>query len=72
MTTTTTTTDGRTCSSCPWWLADDTSVPIGQPDGLPTDGQCRRFPPSRSDGQWPTTNSDEWCGEHPERRPVDD
>ena len=46
------------CETCQYWR---------RPKRSSTDqdtGECRRHAP-RDDGTWPSTDIDEWCGEHP-------
>lgn len=54
-----------TCATCLMWVEQRPAA-----DGSRY-GQCRRFAPvagQRQDGKWqtrwPTTNPDEWCGDH--------
>lgn len=63
----------RRCSTCTFWQPDASHVQGHQ------QGQCRRHPPRHSEPihlgygepvqspKWPTTEHDDWCGEHRER-----
>jgi hypothetical protein len=66
-----------TCATCPWWAGfperveyrwdpgTDTQMEVRTPNEK---GECRRRPP-RPPREFPTTSLEDWCGEHPERRP---
>ena len=66
-----------TCASCPWWSGfperveyrwnpgTDAQMEVRTPNEK---GECRRRPP-RPPREFPTTSLEDWCGEHPERRP---
>jgi hypothetical protein len=66
-----------TCATCPWWSRFPEHVEfrfVPGPDGgqeeirTPNDkGECRKLPP-RFTRTFPISDSDDWCGEHPERR----
>jgi hypothetical protein len=67
--------DDRTCATCPWWsrfpervefrLGDDaTQLEIRTPNEK---GECRQAPPAFT-RDFPVTDSDDWCGRHPDRR----
>jgi hypothetical protein len=69
--------DVADCATCPWWsrLPDrvefrwvsesDTQEEIRTTNDR---GECRRYPP-RPTRDFALTEQDDWCGEHPERRP---
>jgi len=67
--------DGATCASCPWWSRFPERVEFRMDeDGVQQEirtpnetGECRKYPP-RPPSEFPATDSDDWCGEHPERR----
>ena len=67
--------DEALCASCPWWSqfpervefrmdADGTQLELRTPNEK---GECRQHPP-RPPREFPVTDSDDWCGEHPQRR----
>jgi hypothetical protein len=67
--------EAATCATCPWWSQyperveyrmdeTGTQLEIRSPNER---GECRKYPP-RASGEFPVTDSDDWCGEHPERR----
>ncbi len=69
--------DGPTCATCPWWSRLPERVEFRWSPGpdarqeeirTPNDkGECRKYPP-RAARDFPFTDVDDWCGEHPERR----
>ena len=68
--------DGPTCATCPWWSpfperveyrwssSEGAQVEVRTPNEK---GECRNSPP-RPPREFPATDPDDWCGEHPERR----
>lgn len=67
--------DEATCESCPWWSRfpervefrmgeDGTQLELRTPNEK---GECRKHPP-RPPSEFPMTDFDDWCGEHPKRR----
>lgn len=54
-----------TCKTCPWWAPIGTAMP-GHTQSF---GVCNRFPPQGKPAEHPVTDYDDWCGEHPERKP---
>jgi hypothetical protein len=69
--------EGPTCATCPWWSRYPERVEFrtnagGEQEEIRTQnerGECRKYPP-QPPGEFPVTDSDDWCGEHPERRPA--
>jgi hypothetical protein len=64
-----------TCATCPWWSRYPERVEFRMGSGgrqeeirTPNErGECRKYPPPPP-GEFPVTDSDDWCGEHPRRR----
>jgi hypothetical protein len=67
--------DEATCAGCPWWSRypekiefrmgeDGTQLELRSPNDR---GECRKYPP-RAASDFPVTDHDDWCGEHPLRR----
>jgi hypothetical protein len=57
----------RVCAACGYWNPVDQRRDESSASAV--FGECRRYPPSRvaaSEGSWPTTQMDEWCGEFKE------
>ena len=63
------------CATCPWWrrLPERVEFHWSFEDGqqvetrTPNDrGECRRYP-RRPPRDFPLTELDDWCAEHPER-----
>jgi hypothetical protein len=62
------------CEDCPFWK----HFPVGRNRVNADFGECRRHPPvGRHEeglvtvgypGYWPTTDSEDFCGEHPDNR----
>ncbi len=70
--------DGATCATCPWWSRYPERVEFRWLPGAEDQeeirtanekGECR-FAPPRPPREFPATDSDDWCGRHPERRPA--
>ena len=69
----------RACRECKFWLAtqgrdpaDPTRIMMVSDPEKATIGQCRRWAPTPGTamvlGEWPKTNSTDWCGEWGTRR----
>jgi len=66
-----------TCATCPWWSRFPEHVEFrfvpGSDGGqeeirTPNEkGECRKLPPLFT-RTFPISDSDDWCGEHPERK----
>jgi hypothetical protein len=57
------------CATCPFWHNT-----FSEPDPPSWRiGQCRRHAPTAAQADnaatWPNTEAEDWCGEHPERKP---
>lgn len=68
--------DERSCATCPWWSRFPERVEFGElgPGGSPVErhtpnekGECRKLPPLY-ERIFPISDSDDWCGEHPDRK----
>jgi hypothetical protein len=68
--------DEATCATCPWWSRFPERIEYRMAPGEHTQaeirtpnekGECRRRPP-RATRDFPITDLDDWCGEHPRRR----
>jgi len=69
--------EGPACATCPWWVRLPEKVEFrwseaaGEQEEIRSpneSGECRKYPP-RPPRDFPLTEQDDWCAEHPERAP---
>ena len=57
-----------TCGTCPFWKASNEESPFGSCRAkLPVfHSSVARDPVFADEGTWPSTEADDWCGQHPD------
>jgi hypothetical protein len=54
------------CSSCPHYFGNLSSFNPDRGHIMQGEGWCRKNPPTHEDGRHPKTNSESYCGAHPD------